>query len=319
SHPVIPDIPGMDLPGVVNCWTLSDAREIAAHCSPDSRLVIYGAGFLGCVILDAVAQTGAHLTIIEPKARLVQSLMDENSSGLIRDWCTSRGIDIVTSSDILEVESSRAAGGNGSSPGRSLYVVLENGGVYAADMVISTIGQESNTGFLAGSGIAVEQGVLVNDLLQTNDPRVFAAGDVCQSPNFSTGERRIQSLQLATEEHGRIAAANMCGKNIKYPDRISMSVLDTLGLVSGSFGLWMGVDGGESAHLVDRDRFRYLNLQFRDDVLVGASTLGFTDYIGLLPGLIQSQVPLNHWKKRLLADPSRVIELVASQPLCESA
>ena len=87
-----------------------------------------------------------------------------------------------------------------------------------------------------------------------------------------------------------------------------MNVLDTLGLISSSFGMWMGVDGGDKVERVDRDRFQYINLQFEDDCLVGASALGHTDHVGVLRGLIQSKIKLREWKEKLQADPTRLME-----------
>mgnify|MGYP003574548350 CR=1 FL=1 len=83
---------------------------------------------------------------------------------------------------------------------------------------------------------------------------------------------------------------------------------DTTGLVSSSFGLWQGAKAGESAELVDEERFRYLNLQFQGDRLVGASSLGLTEHVGVLRGLIQSGKGLGIWKDRLLRDPTRIME-----------
>ena len=87
-----------------------------------------------------------------------------------------------------------------------------------------------------------------------------------------------------------------------------MNVLDTMGLISASFGLWMGVDGGDRAELCDRNRYRYLNLQFQDDVLVGATSLGLTNHVGVLRGLIQTKTRLHGWKEKLLHDPTRIME-----------
>jgi NAD(P)H-nitrite reductase large subunit len=74
----------------------------------------------------------------------------------------------------------------------------------------------------------------------------------------------------------------------------------------------MGVPGGESAELLNEDEYKYLNLQFKDDVLVGASSLGLTQHVGVLRGLIQSQTPLGEWKDRLLKDPMRIMEAYLS-------
>ena len=87
-----------------------------------------------------------------------------------------------------------------------------------------------------------------------------------------------------------------------------MNVLDTHGLISTSFGAWQGVDGGDSAELSDPARYRYLNLQFQDDVLVGANSLGLTQHVGVLRGLIQTRLALGKWKARLMQDPTRIME-----------
>jgi hypothetical protein len=87
-----------------------------------------------------------------------------------------------------------------------------------------------------------------------------------------------------------------------------MNVLDTLGLISSSFGLWMGSEGGQSCELLNRDRYRYLNLQFDDDILVGATSLGLTQHVGVLRGLIQTKTRLGLWKDRLIEDPTRIME-----------
>jgi NAD(P)H-nitrite reductase large subunit len=87
-----------------------------------------------------------------------------------------------------------------------------------------------------------------------------------------------------------------------------MNVLDTLGLISSSFGQWMDSPEGDTASRIDRERFRYLRLQFEDDRLVGAIGLGLTQHVGVLRGLIQSRLRLGVWKQRLMADPTRIME-----------
>jgi hypothetical protein len=72
--------------------------------------------------------------------------------------------------------------------------------------------------------------------------------------------------------------------------------------------MWWGAEGGQSAELVDADNFRYLHLEFKDDVLVGATSLGLTQHVGVLRGLIQSRTRLGHWKDKLLKDPTRIME-----------
>lgn len=308
SRPVKLPIPGIELPGVVNCWTLEDARKILEVCHPGKALVLIGAGFIGCIILEALARSGVDLTVVEAEGRMVPRMMNETAGGLIKRWCLDQGVKIRTSTRVQAIE--QWDGSSSSPPGtlKKLRVILDNGDVLAADMVIFATGVKPNSEFVEGSGIKVDKGILVDNRLQTNIPTVFAAGDVCQGLDFSTGGYSVQAIQPTATEHGRIAAANMAGLDMTYRGCVNMNVLDTIGLISSSFGLWMGVDGGDSAELQDTERFRYLNLQFADDILVGASSLGWTNHIGVLRGLIESRTPLQDWKHKLIKDPTRIME-----------
>jgi NADPH-dependent 2,4-dienoyl-CoA reductase/sulfur reductase-like enzyme len=298
SHPIRPPIPGMDLPGVHSCWTLEDGRNIAARATKGSNVVLMGAGFIGCIILEALASRDVNLTVIEMDDRMVPRMMDQNSGNLIKKWCQEKGVAVHTSTRVESIEEA----------GNSLKVSLDNGDVLDADVVISATGVKSNIQFLEGSGIEAEFGVLVNNRLQSSSPDIYAAGDVCQGKDFSTGEYSVQAIQPTAADHGRIAAMNMMGKETIHQGSINLNVLDTLGLISSSYGLWMGVDGGDSAKLYDADRYRYISLQFEDDVLVGAQSLGLTQHVGVLRGLIQSRIKLGKWKDHLIKDPTRIME-----------
>jgi NAD(P)H-nitrite reductase large subunit len=301
SHPIRPPIPGMDLAGVLSCWTLEDGRNIATRAKSGSNVVLMGAGFIGCIILEALASRGVNLTVVEMEDRMVPRMMDQNSGNLIKKWCQSKGVTVHTSTRVESIEKAGLMG-------KKLKVKLDNGETIDADVVISATGVKSNIQFLEGSDIETELGVLVNNRLQSSNPDIYAAGDVCQGKDFSTGEYSVQAIQPTAADHGRIAAMNMVGKETIHQGCVNMNVLDTIGLISSSYGLWMGVDGGESVKLCDNDRYRYLNLQFEDDVLVGAQALGLTQHVGVLRGLIQTKLNLGKWKDHLLKDPTRIME-----------
>lgn len=298
SHPIRPPIPGMDLDGVHSCWTLEDARNIAAGAKKGSNVVLMGAGFIGCIILEALAHSGVNLTVIEMEDRMVPRMMNHTAGNLIKQWCKEHGVTVHTSTRVESIEKS----------GKGLKVKLNNGESLDAALVISATGVKANIGFLEGSGVETDFGILVNDRLQTGHPDIYAAGDVCQGRDFSTGEYSVQAIQPTAADHGRIAAMNMAGRDTRHQGSVNMNVLDTMGLVSTSYGLWMGVDGGESVELTDTDRYRYLCLQFEDDVLVGAQSLGLTQHVGVLRGLIQTRLKLGKWKDHLLKDPTRIME-----------
>jgi NAD(P)H-nitrite reductase large subunit len=299
SHPVSPPIEGIGLPGIHSCWTLEDGRNIVNRAQPGANVILMGAGFIGCIILEALALRKVNLTVIEMGDRMVPRMMDQTAGNLIKDWCKKKGVAVHTSTRVDAIE-------KGS--GDSLKVKLDNGEVLDADLVISATGVAANIQFLEGSGLETDFGVLVNDRLQSNIPDIYAAGDVCQGKDFSTGEYTVQAIQPTAADHGRIAAMNMSGKDTAHQGCVNMNVLDTMGLISSSYGLWMGVDGGESVHLCDNDRYRYISLQFEDDILVGAQALGLTQHVGVLRGLIQTKLKLGKWKNHLLKDPTRIME-----------
>ena len=88
---------------------------------------------------------------------------------------------------------------------------------------------------------------------------------------------------------------------------MALNVLDTFGLVSSSFGQWQGVKGGDHTELTDADAFKYLRLEFDGDVLVGATSVGLTEHVGILRGLIQSRTRLGPWKAHLMHDPTQIM------------
>ena len=298
SRAVRPPVPGVELPGVENCWTLDDARKIAGRAEPDSRVVLMGAGFIGCIVLEALAARNVRLTVIEMADRMLPRMMDDIGGEMIKRWCENKGVAVLTGTRVAGIEAK----------GDGLELSLGDGGSLAADLVVCATGVSPNTAFLGGSGIEIDGGILVDEHLRTSVADIYAAGDVAQGPDFSTGGREVHAIQPTASEHGRIAALNMAGRPTRYRGSLSMNVLNTLGLVSSSFGLWMGVDGGEQVEALDKEAFRYLKLAFEDDVVVGALALGLTQHVGVVRGLIQTRVKLGPWKERLKRDPHLVMD-----------
>mgnify|MGYP001216126262 FL=1 len=301
ASPNRPPIPGMDLPDVVPCWTLADARKIMARARRGSRVVLMGAGFIGCIIMEALAERGVKLSVVEMGDRMVPRMMTEGASALIRTWCEKKGIGVHVGARVTAITA--AAGG--------LQVALDGGKVLEADLVISATGVTANAAFLEGSGVACDQGVLVDDRMQTSVLDVYAAGDVSRAPEFDTGRKIAYAIQPTAVEQARIAALNMAGHEAVSPGALAMNVLDTVGLVASSFGRWQGVpkaEGGSFAELRDDGAFRYLRLEFQGDRLIGATSLGLTAHVGVVRGLIQGRVALGDWKQRLAADPTRLMD-----------
>jgi NAD(P)H-nitrite reductase large subunit len=224
-------------------------------------------------------------------------MMTAKAGAMIKRWVEQKGVAVHVNAAVSSI----------TAKGGALAAQLGNGNEIAADLVICAAGVKPAIDFLADSGIAMERGIRVDTAMRSNLPDVFAAGDVTEAPSFHSGQPQLNAIQPNAAEQAQIAAKNMAGHNAVSQGSLAINVLDTLGLISTSFGQWSGVEptaGGATAELVDEERFRYLSLQFEHDVLIGATSIGWTDHVGALRGLIQTRARLGAWRERLLDDPT---------------
>jgi hypothetical protein len=98
----------------------------------------------------------------------------------------------------------------------------------------------------------------------------------------------------------------MLGQHTELKGVTQINVLDTLGLISTSFGNWQGVPGGE--HVALTADGKHLSLQFSGDVLVGCNSVGWTEHVGVMRGLVEGRIHLGEWKDKLLGDPTLLVE-----------
>ena len=299
SHPVRPPIPGLDLPGVHTCWTLEDARAIAALAKPGAKVLQMGAGFIGCIIMEALKQRGVALSVVEMGDRMVPRMMGPMAGGMIRDWCETQGVKVFTSTKVEAIEQAEAGG---------LRVRLSGNRSVEADLVISATGVRPAIGFLKDSGVTCLQGVLTDERMQTNVPGIYAAGDCAEAFDKVSGQTIVSAIQPNAAEQARVAALNMAGQSTTLKGVTQINVLDTLGLISTSFGNWQGVEGGEHAELTDQAAGRHLSLQFKGDIMVGCNSVGWTEHVGVMRGLVEGQIRLGEWKDKLLQDPTKLME-----------
>jgi NAD(P)H-nitrite reductase large subunit len=303
SHPIKPPIPGIDSEGVHTCWTMEDARHIMALANKGSRVLQLGAGFIGCIIMEALAARGVKLSVVEMGDRMVPRMMGPTAGGMIRDWVQDKGVEVFTATKVESIEA-----------GTPLKVKLSNGKTVEADLVISAAGVRPAIGFLKDSGITCLLGVLTDAHLQTNMPGIFAAGDCAEAFDKVTGKTIVSAIQPNAAEQARVAGMNMVAfsrgqaMQAELKGVTQINVLDTLGLISTSFGDWQGQPDGEHVELTDLKQGKHLSLQFKDDVLVGCNSVGWTEHVGVMRGLVEGKVKLGEWKDHLKADPTKLMQ-----------
>ena len=297
SHSIRPPIPGIDLPNAY-VLDLEDARAIAELAKQGKKVVQVGAGFIGCIILEAFAKSGVDLTVVELGDRMVPRMMTSKAGGIIKDWVQDKGVRVVTSAKVETIAAPGQSngsfwdsiknmfGGASSAPvgDDQMTVTLSTGEKIGCDLVVMSAGVKPNIDFLTGSGVKVANGILTDRNMQSSVADIYAAGDVAEAPDLFNNSPMVSAIQPNAADQARIAALNMAGKSAEHAGVLAINVLDTLGLISSSFGQWEGVDGGEGVELSEPKYHRYISPQFKDDVLVGATSVGLTQHVGVFAG-----------------------------------
>jgi NAD(P)H-nitrite reductase large subunit len=300
SSPTIPRIPGADLPGVYPLWTLADTEAVlrAAGDNPRPEVVFVGAGFIGFIVLNAMHKRGWKLHVVEIADHVLPRMLDADAARLVEDWLRKQDVTLHLGTTVREITAA----------GSRRRVALADGSTVDADLVIVATGIRPNLDLVQGSGIAVDQGILVNDRLRTNFPFVYAAGDVAQGPDVLGGPPTIHAIQPTAVDHGRVAGANMAGQDVRYPGSLLMNILDACGLQCSSFGRWAD-PAAEAMTIRNPDRPVYRRLLWTGDQITGAAFLGpandhgmLTD-VGMVKGFIQTRTALGPWKEYLRANP----------------
>jgi NAD(P)H-nitrite reductase large subunit len=265
---------------------------------------------------------------------MVPRMMGATAGGMIKDWCEKKGVRVFTGAKVEAIEAATAggeAGGGGllskiahavglgggagsrhATDDGAMRVRLSNGQTVEADLVISATGVRPNIGFLEHSGIKCLVGVLTDEHMQTSVPGIYSAGDCAEAFDRVSGKTIVSAIQPNAADQAYVAAMNMAGRKAVLHGVTQINVLDTLGLISASFGNWQGVPGGQHVELTERaadgGKGRHLALQFSGDTMVGCNSVGWTEHVGVMRGLVEGQVRLGEWKDRLLADPTLLME-----------
>jgi NADPH-dependent 2,4-dienoyl-CoA reductase/sulfur reductase-like enzyme len=258
--------------------------------------------------MESLAARGVQLTVVEMGDRMVPRMMGPTAGGMIKAWCEAKGVTVHTGTRVEALETEAP-----------MRVRLSSGSHVAADLVISAVGVRPNIGFLENSGVTCLQGVLTDEHMQTSVPGIYAAGDCAEALDIASGKTIVSAIQPNAADQGRVAGLNMAGRRARLKGVTQINVLDTLGLISTSFGDWQGVPGGDHVELTDRAAQRHLSLQFSGERMVGCNSVGWTEHVGVMRGLVEGEVALGDWKDRLLADPTRLMEAYLARAQAQEA
>ena len=200
-------VPGADLAGIHYLRTIADVDALREECSEGCRLVVIGAGYIGLEVAAVCRKLGLDVTVVEMADRVMSRVVSEPVSHFFEREHRGQGVNLRLSTGLREF-----AGDDG----RVTGVVLDNDETLPADFVLVGVGIEPVTELAARAGLAVDNGIVVDDRCMTADPDIYAVGDCTSHPNAIYGRRlRLESVHNALEQ-AKTAASNIVGEETHY-------------------------------------------------------------------------------------------------------
>ena len=201
-------LPGEDRNGVFYLRTLADAERIRAAVRPGSRAVIIGGGYIGLEVAASLKKLGADVAVLEALERVMNRVVAPPVSAFFAAEHAQHGVAIETGAQVATLEGAQAVE----------RVVCRDGRAVAADLVVIGVGAVANDELARAAGLAVENGIRVDEFGQTSDPAIFAAGDVTHHPNALFSRRlRLESVHNAMAQAKAVAQA-IGGQPVPYTD-----------------------------------------------------------------------------------------------------
>lgn len=200
-------VPGGDLEGVLYLRSLAEAIFIKKRIEESQRIVVIGGGFIGLELAAVAGALGKSVTVIEALPRVMARVVAPIISEFFHELHTSRGVKILCGATVTEIR-----GANG----HAKEVVLSDGSIHAADLVLVGIGVVPNVELARDAGLVISNGIAVDEYLETADKNIYAIGDCAEFPNaFAGGRVRLESVQNAADQ-AQCIAKTIAGHRTKY-------------------------------------------------------------------------------------------------------
>jgi NADPH-dependent 2,4-dienoyl-CoA reductase/sulfur reductase-like enzyme len=233
AEPVVPQIPGIDGPGIVSMWSVPNMDKIIDLIGKGARSsIILGGGYVGCVMAEALHERGLAVTIVEAGPQLLPFLDADMAEYALKEL-QSHGITVHLGQSVTRF-SPRASGGQN--------VTLTGGAALETDLAVLAVGVRPASRIAADAGLATGDtgGIIVNSSLRTSDPDIYAVGDVIEVSHSVSGQASAIPLAGPAHQQARIAASNIAGMDPGWTDHYrgtqGSSIVKLFDLSCGSTG-----------------------------------------------------------------------------------
>ena len=290
--PIVPQIEGIERRGVFTFTTLGDAKAIGQYLNGATQAVVIGGGLIGVSVTEALVKRGAEVTVVEMKERILNTILDDETSALEEKRLRQAGVNIITGHTVVEISTKEGA---------TSSVTLDNGSQIPGNLVIVAIGVRPRTELVADTGIKINRGIVVDRCMATSSPDIYACGDVAEAYDVAYNECRLTPVWPNAYLGGRIAGFNMAGRPTEYPGGTAMNSLKYFGLDVVSAGMVNPPDDSYEVLSQNYDG-NYRKVILKDRLVVGMVFAGNIEKSGIVFNLIKDKINVDGFKQELVTE-----------------
>ncbi|MBN1177046.1 MAG: NAD(P)/FAD-dependent oxidoreductase [Dehalococcoidales bacterium] len=293
--PIFPDMKGNRLKGVFTFNRLDDSKAIDKFLNENRgvvRAVVIGGGLIGVSVTEALVKRNVDVTIVEMKDWVLNTILDAEAADFEAQALARANVKIITGHTAEKI--------NSHLPGEVSGVTIDDGRVLPCQMAIIAIGVRPRLDALAGSGININRGIVIDRRMKTSAPDIYACGDVAEAHDFVYGENRLTPIWPNACEGGRVAGLNMAGKKAEYAGGTAMNSLKYFGVYIASAGMVAAPDDTFET-LINRYNGVYKKVILKKGKLTGMVFAGDIEKSGIVYNLMKDGINVGKYKDALLA------------------
>ncbi|WP_218132064.1 NAD(P)/FAD-dependent oxidoreductase [Undibacterium oligocarboniphilum] len=285
STPFIIPVPGHQLPGVIAFRDIQDVETMLQTARSHRHAVVIGGGLLGLEAANGLLRQGMEVTVVHVCGSLMERQLDTAAAQLLKKALEQKGMRFLLDTNTSEIVGSE----------RVTAVRFQDGSEIPADLVVMTAGVRPNIALAKQAGLHCERAIVVDDTLQTYDPRIYAVGECVQHRMATFG------LVAPIWDQARVCGAHLAGAgHRRYVQQATATKLKVTGVDLYSAGNFIGGEGSEDLVMRDPRRGIYKRLVLKDNQIIGAVLYGDVKDGPWYFELIQNQTDISALRNQLL-------------------
>lgn len=303
ARPALPPVPGLAETRHHVLRSMADALALRHAIVTARTAVVLGAGLVGMHAAENLLKAGAKVTVVEMRPQVLPGYFDAEAAARIESVFVAKGARMLLGRSVAAA----------APQGAGCRLTLADGEELQADLLVVAAGVVPETNYLAGSGVGVDRGILVDDVMRTSAAGIWAAGDVAQGPDFYGAAKVVGGILPVAVEQGRIAGMDMAGDPTRkrFPGAVPLNTYAFFGNHALSVGRAAADDEGVEVHRLVNGS--YLRIALKDDRLWGISGINVAFDPGIMWQLILRRIDLGPMKAEFLANPRDVGRVLMSK------